>query len=137
MQSCLLCNCLHPPCEVVVTQVLPSFRFLVAKELVTKYHYSQSDAAKRVGTTQAAISQYFDSKRGRRWSKQSNLLSTIKPFALSTAKQIAKGEVSMVDTIQLFCMFCQSIKRGPVCSIHRHDSLLPKTCAICKPVISL
>lgn len=109
----------------------------MAKELVTKYHYSQSEAAKRVGTTQAAISQYFDLKRGRRWAKQSDLLSAIKPFAVSTANRIAKGEVSMIDTIQLFCAFCQSMKRGNVCRIHRHDSLLPKTCAICKPVMSL
>jgi len=41
----------------------------------------------------------------------------------------------MVDTIRLFCIFCQTMKRGAVCRIHRHDALLPETCTICKPVI--
>ena len=101
--------------------------------MVRKHHYSQSEAAKRVGATQAAISQYFDSKRGRRWSKRPGLLAAIKPFAVSTANQIAGGEVSMIDTIELFCMTCQGLKRGAVCSIHRHDASLPETCALCKP----
>ena len=123
---------MQPPCEVVVSQVLPSFRFLVAKELVTKYHYSQVEAAKKVGTTQAAISQYFDSKRGRRWSKKSNLLSAMKPVAASTARQIATQQVSMVDSIQLFCLFCQSMKRGVVCRIHRDEASLPEGCSVCR-----
>ena len=126
---------MHPPCELVVRQVLPSFRFLVAKELVTKYHYSQTEAAKKVGITQAAISQYFDSKRGRRWATQSHLLSAIKPVAVSTAEQIAKGGVSIVDSIRLFCLFCQSMKEGPVCTIHRREYLLPKTCLACKTAV--
>ena len=128
--------CLHPPCEVVVTQVLPSYRFLVAKELVTKHHYSQSEAAKKVGTTQAALSQYFDSKRGRKWAKQVKLLSAIKPFATSTAEQIARDKVSMIDSIHLFCVFCQTMKKGAVCSIHKQESSLPKYCAACRTVPS-
>jgi len=127
---------LHPPCEVVVSQVLPSFRFLVAKELVRKHHYSQSEAAKRVGTTQAAISQYFDSKRGQKWSSQPKLLSSLKPFAASTANQIAKGTVSMIESIQLFCTFCQTMKQGTVCHIHRQDASLPETCGVCKSIAS-
>lgn len=126
---------MRPPCEVIVSQVLPSFRFLVAKQLVEKHRYSQTDAAKRVGTTQAAISQYFYSKRGRRWSSQSKLLSAIRPFAVSVADEIAKGKLSMVDTVEVFCALCAHLKRGVVCGIHRNDALLPKTCAVCKPAI--
>jgi len=106
---------LRLPCEVVVRQLLPSFRYLVAKELVENHHYSQTDAAKKVGTTQAAISQYFHAKRGRRWSSQSKLLSVMEPHAISIASKIADGRVSTVDSAHLFCALCKGLKRGAVC----------------------
>lgn len=103
------------PCEVVVRELLPSFRFLVAKELVDNHNYSQTDAARKVGTTQAAISQYFHAKRGRRWSSQSKLLSEIRPNAASFAKRIADGKISTVDSAQLFCALCQGLRKRGVC----------------------
>lgn len=57
---------MRPPCEIVVKQVLPAFRALVAKDLIGKYRFSQVAAAKELGTTQAAISQYLCSKRGEK-----------------------------------------------------------------------
>jgi len=106
---------LRLPCEIVVRQVLPSFRFLVARELVDKHNYSQTDAAKKVGTTQAAISQYFHAKRGRRWSSQSELLHEMGPHAASVAKRIANGKVSTVDSAQLFCVLCKGLRKRGVC----------------------
>ncbi len=37
---------MRPPCEIVVRYVLPTFRSLVAKELIEKYSMSQQAAAK-------------------------------------------------------------------------------------------
>jgi predicted transcriptional regulator len=100
-----------------VRQLLPSFRFLVAKELVDNHNYSQTDAARKVGMTQAAISQYFHAKRGRRWSSKSTLLSEIRPQATSIAKRIADGKVSRVDSAQLFCTLCQRLRKKGVCGL--------------------
>ena len=61
---------MRPPCELVVRYILPTFRSLIAKELVEKYHFSQNDAAKKLGTTQAAISHYLSSKRGHKRMKE-------------------------------------------------------------------
>ena len=55
---------MYPPCEVVGRFVLPIFRSLIAKELIEKYSFTQVEAAEKLGTTQAAISQYIHSKRG-------------------------------------------------------------------------
>jgi predicted transcriptional regulator len=105
------------PCEVVVRQFLPSFRFLVAKELVDNHNYSQTDAAKKVGTTQAAISQYFHAKRGRGWSSQAKLLSAMRPHATSLARSIARGNISRVDSTQLFCAICQGLRKKGMCGL--------------------
>jgi predicted transcriptional regulator len=105
-----------------VRQLLPSFRFLVAKELVENYNYSQTDAAKKVGTTQAAISMYFHAKRGRRWYSQPKLLSAMRPQAASTAKKIAHGKVSTVDSAQLFCTLCQGLRKKGICGFQAMSS---------------
>lgn len=54
------------PCESFGRYALPKFRLLVAKELIEKYGFTQTEAARKLGITQAAISQYLHSKRGYR-----------------------------------------------------------------------
>ena len=51
-------------CEIVAKEILPSLRALVAKSLIEKYKLTQQDAAKRLGLTQGAISQYTRNIRG-------------------------------------------------------------------------
>jgi predicted transcriptional regulator len=50
-------------CETIGKYVLPVFRAFVAKELVNNHKFTQVEAAQKLGTTQAAISQYLNSKR--------------------------------------------------------------------------
>jgi predicted transcriptional regulator len=61
-------------CETIGKYVLPIFRALVARQLVSTYHLTQVDAAKKIGTTQAAISQYISSKRAIKGSAQFTML---------------------------------------------------------------
>ena len=51
-------------CESVARHILPVYRSFVAKELILKHNLTQIEAAKKLGTTQAAVSQYVNSKRG-------------------------------------------------------------------------
>jgi len=51
-------------CEIVVRYILPLFRSVVAKTLIEKHKFTQGEAAEKLGTTQAAISQYIYLKRG-------------------------------------------------------------------------
>ena len=64
---------MNPRCEAIGKYVVPLFRSLVAKELINTYNLTQVEAAHRLGTTQAAISQYIHSKRASRaWRAWNN-----------------------------------------------------------------
>jgi predicted transcriptional regulator len=51
-------------CDTMVRNLLPPMRAEMVSRLVQKQGISQSDAAKRLGITRAAVSQYMSRKRG-------------------------------------------------------------------------
>lgn len=127
---------LRPPCEVVVRYVLPTFRSLVAKELIEKYHFSQVDAAKKLGTTQAAISHYLYSKRGDKRMKQLETVSKIQSVASEMAQSIVNEELSVTDAMLNFCRLCTILRdQNIICNLHKDFiSSLPDTCDICQKI---
>ncbi|MDP2798069.1 MAG: helix-turn-helix domain-containing protein [Methanoregula sp.] len=56
------CTLMH--CDTMVRNLLPPMRAEMVLRLVRKQGISQSDAAKRLGITRAAVSQYMSRKRG-------------------------------------------------------------------------
>lgn len=52
------------PCEMVVFDLLPTARGLIAKAMIEKYGYTQSTVASIFGITSVAISQYVKGLRG-------------------------------------------------------------------------
>ena len=52
------------PCEVVIWYILPMIRRELVLELVRQEDITQSDAARILGLTPAAISQYVKGRRG-------------------------------------------------------------------------
>ena len=109
---------MYPPCETIGRYVLPIFRSLVAKELIERYNFTQLEAAKKLGTTQAAISQYIHSKRGHKGlSGFEQILPLIKAAACETAEGIAKGRMSSDEVMSNFCRLCASM---------REKGLIPK-----------
>ncbi len=56
------CTLMH--CDSMVRNLLPPMRAEMVLRLVQKQGISQSDAAKRLGITRAAVSQYMSRKRG-------------------------------------------------------------------------
>jgi len=102
---------LYPQCEVVARYILPIFRSMVAKELIEKYNFTQVAAAEKLGTTQAAISQYIHSKRGYKGIEQfENILPEIQSVASETAKSIASGELSAEEVTSRFCKLCTKLR---------------------------
>ena len=94
-------------CETIGKFVLPVFRSLVARELVNTYHLTQVQAAKRLKTTQAAVSQYINSKRAIKSTEEFNeILPKIQATALETAKRLAKSETTWDEVTQDFCKLC-------------------------------
>jgi len=103
---------LYPPCENVSRYLIPLFRSLVAADLVGKYDFTQVEAAEKLGTTQAAISQYIHSKRGYKVAEQfSESLSKIQAFASETAKLLAKEKMEPDEDMSRFCEICRLLQK--------------------------
>ena len=97
-------------CESIGKFVLPFFRSLVAKELISTYHLTQTEAAKKLKTTQAAISQYINSKRAIKATKGFNeILPKIQAEAKKTARQLANQETTWDEVTLDFCKLCSTI----------------------------
>jgi hypothetical protein len=90
-------------CETVSKYILPAVRGLIARSLVEEYGFTQSYAAKVLGITQAAISYYVSSKRGRKMSKKlennKEVMSVIKYIAerIADAKDSGKIDLNLCD----------------------------------------
>ena len=56
------CTLMH--CDTMVRNILPPMRAEMVSRLVLKQGMGQSDAAKHLGVTRAAVSQYMSRKRG-------------------------------------------------------------------------
>ena len=98
-----------PRCETMGKYVLPVFRSLVARELINTYNLTQVETAKKLGTTQAAISQYINSKRAFKGVEQiDKLLPQIHDMARKTAKRLANDELTPDDVFVDFCKLCSS-----------------------------
>lgn len=110
---------MDPQCEIIGKYVLPIFRSMLAKELVQKYHFSQTEAAKKLGTTQAAVSQYLSSKRAYKGIEHvDQYLPKIQDMASETAQKLVNKEISAKDVTFDFCKLCvtfctkDSVKTG-------------------------
>ncbi len=83
---------------------------MIAKKLVQKYEYSQVQAAEKLGTTQAAISQYLYSKRGGR---EASVISDPKEWEKQVeriADGIVNGKITADDIISQFCQICKAVR---------------------------
>ncbi len=98
-------------CETISRYVLPVFRALVAKELINTYKLTQLQAAKKLGTTQAAISQYLNSKRAFKSTEQfGNIMPKLQIKAKETAKLLAENKINSKKATIDFCKICSMLK---------------------------
>ena len=97
-------------CETVGKYILPVFRSLIARELINTYNLTQVEAAKKLGTTQAAISQYVNSKRAFKGAeKLSDIMPQLQSLACETANRIAKNEMRPEEITIDFCKVCPAL----------------------------
>jgi predicted transcriptional regulator len=94
-------------CESIGKYVLPVFRAEVAKELVNTYHLTQVEAAQKLKTTQAAISQYLNAKRATKGTQDfTDILPKIQTTAKQVANQLAHQETTWEKVTEDFCKLC-------------------------------
>jgi predicted transcriptional regulator len=120
---------LKPPCEIVVTKILPHIRAGIVKTLTHDYHMKQIDVARTLGITQASVSQYLSSTRGEDEEFQ-KLFPELEEYAKIIAEKIASGE-GKVNQMALLCEACSNIRNdGKFCEYHKGLLHLDK-CGIC------
>ena len=91
------CTLMH--CDTMVRNLLPPMRAEMVSRLVQKQGLSQSDAAKRLGVTRAAVSQYMSKKRGVNEGQISNELdSLIDRWALAVVT--GESDINLCDVCQ-------------------------------------
>jgi len=86
-------------CDTMVRNLLPPMRAEMVFRLVQRKGLSQSDAAKRLGVTRAAVSQYMSRKRGAGEVRISNELdSIIDRWVL--AVETGESDINLCDICQ-------------------------------------
>jgi predicted transcriptional regulator len=118
------------PCELVVGKILPSLRASVVKELSSRYHMKQSEIARKIGITQASVSQYLSATRAA-GTKTTDKFPKIGEYAKDIAKRIAAGE-DKYQWYSVLCDACRDIRSDEeFCKMHRISAHL-SGCDICK-----
>lgn len=96
------------PCEIIIWYVLPAVRKEIVRNLINDHNYTQAKAAKKLGMTEAAISQYMSGKRGEMNIRDKEILEMIR----EAAGRIEMGDDSSV--IIEMCHICESIKNSDI-----------------------
>ena len=91
------------PCEYIVWNVLPIIRKEIALIMINDYGLSKTETAKKLGISQAAISQYLSGKRAKMNVINKQILKEINR---STKKIIQLGDEVLVSET---CKLCKII----------------------------
>lgn len=118
---------LRAPCELIIWYLLPGIRSQLAKELV-ELGFSQQEVGRRLGITQAAVSQYVSDKRGKSKGFEPEIMEMIKGLA----EDIASDKVD--NLIPEICEICVKAKEDRMlCRLHGEHERVPEDCDICLP----
>ena len=122
---------MKPFCEIIVSDVLPALRAVLANELSKTYNMSQTEISKKLGMTQPAISQYTRELRGQ---KTRIIRSNEKIMVLvkKLARELATGEMDSKELHRQFCLICKKIREeGLICKLHGEAWPSMGPCKIC------
>jgi predicted transcriptional regulator len=100
---------MKPSCEVVAKYILPVFRAMVAKELMAKHCFSQNEVAQKLGITQAAVSQYLNSKRGALMASELEKIPEVKATIPEVVKNLSQNQ-NPDDVFIEFCKLCGAVR---------------------------
>ncbi len=119
---------MKPYCEVFVLKMLPALRSELAKDLTERYGMNQSLAAKKLGISQACISQYLRELRGRSVLKDKDVCKAVADLS----KKISKKSLSHVQIMSEFCNICMIMqKKKLLCKQHMKMYRKLEDCNLC------
>ncbi|MDI9608997.1 MAG: helix-turn-helix domain-containing protein [Candidatus Verstraetearchaeota archaeon] len=102
---------MRPSCEVVSRYILPVFRSMVARNMMSKYKLSQSEVASKLGVTQAAISHYLKSKRGAKMASELERMPDVRAAVARISEELMHKDSEDDPVFDEFCSLCKIIRR--------------------------
>jgi predicted transcriptional regulator len=120
------------PCEVAVKCLLPVVRASIANEMINKHNLKQTNAAKLLGVSQAAISLYGNRIRGKAMdlSEDKQIYSII----TNTTEKLVKNSITSCNLMNEFCKVCRIVrKKGLLCDFHKalDPNIQVSECQLC------
>ena len=98
---------MRPHCEKFVLNQLPGVRAMLVKDLMVRYGLTQTETARLTGITQAAVSQYMRSIRGKHLPKGQKLNAEIKKISY----ELVKKKITKQQLNERFCKICKIINK--------------------------
>ncbi|MBU5688595.1 MAG: helix-turn-helix domain-containing protein [Candidatus Aenigmarchaeota archaeon] len=93
-------------CEDAATNLLPTIRALIAKELKEKYNLTQEKIAELMDITQPAVSQYLKESRGKnakKIEKNDNIMKIIEEIAF----RLKNNDIKDSEISKKICQLCK------------------------------
>jgi hypothetical protein len=114
------------PQEIEVWYLIPSLRRELTKILIKKHGLSQREVSQILEITEPAISQYLNSKRGRKID--------FSPVQMKKIEKIAESIVKdRKNSMKYLYGLCISFRGSPaMCALHRiYDRNVSRKCKVC------
>lgn len=116
------------PQEMEVRYILPAIRRELARIFIQEHKFSQKEAAKILGLTEAAVSQYRHSKRAKDVVFSSEVVDEIKA---SANKILAEKDNKQNLVAEMYRISSLATVRQVLCGIHRAQSKDLGNCNVC------
>lgn len=114
------------PQEVEVWYLIPSLRKEFARIFIKEHKMNQKEAAKVLGVTESAVSQYLKSKRANEIKFSKEEIKEIK----KSVERTAKDKKQFMKELYRLCVLFKESKT--ICKIHmKKDSSIGKDCGVC------
>jgi uncharacterized protein len=105
------------PYEIVAKSALPALRAMVARRLQENYHMTQQQVAKRLGVTQASVSNYARRTRGMMVNLESD--NTVAKAADNIAKELSSNAPDQREALRSMTEVLDYIRfNHMMCTLH-------------------
>ncbi len=95
------------PCELIVSEILPTARGELARQLVMSHGLTQAKVAKMFGVTSAAVSQYIKGLRGGNVYIENSVYRNLFYEKLASCADAMMEGSNFVDTLCEICCFAK------------------------------
>ncbi len=116
------------PQEIEVRYIMPAIRRELARIFIEEKKLSQKEAAKLLGLTEAAVSQYRHSKRANEVVFSENVIKEIRVSADRILSEKANKHVLIAEMYRVTNL--TNVKQI-LCDLHRSQSKELSTCNVC------